>query len=304
MNQFPRSLCLGLLALVFCLLAPVLPAAEPAPADQAWKELRKAATPPTPPREWSTRKPADEELAAFNRERAGKALAAADRARSFYTEHAADRRSAEARKLEYDLLSAVVQLGDPSVTDRMMALQDALVSDPALDPDQRLSMVLIAAKGALQATGEDRIAGMLKAKGIFLKALERFPSRSEPAAYLLQLAEMLLAYDQAEGAREILNRLDREGIDEEVRAQARTQLNRFERLGKPVEIAFTAIDGRKVDVAALKGRVLSVSSSPAPDDPRYPAMLGELAAIFDQCQQGGAVTFVYSTRVICGRLPE
>jgi len=257
MTFFIRNV--NVLAVAAWLIAlPVFAAAPSAPADVAWKDLRKAATPPSPPREWSTRKPSDEELAGFNRERAGKALAAADQARTFYTAHAADKRAVEARTLEYNLLTAVVQLGDSSVTDRMIALQDQLANDPAVDEEQRLSMVLMAAKSALQGAGADPVAGMLKAKGVFLKAFAMFPSRAEPAAYLLQLAEMLQAYDHAEAAKEIVQRLDQDGTDDEIRKEARAQLAKFDRIGKPVDIAFTALDGRKIDVAQLKGKVVLI----------------------------------------------
>lgn len=257
MNHFIRHLRRLTLALLLAAL-PASAAEEPTPADAAWKELRKAATPPSPPREWSTERPSDEELATFNRDRAAKALAAADKARAFYTDHAKDKRAVEARTLEYNLLTAVVQLGDASVTDRMIALQDQLTNDPAVDAEQRLSMLLMAAKGALQESGSDPATRLLKAKGIFLKAYEMFPARVEPAAYLLQVAELLLAYDQAEAARDIAQRLDKDGADEEVRKEARAQMAKVERIGKPVDIAFTAIDGRKVDLAGLKGKVVLI----------------------------------------------
>src|SRR5574341_461079 len=41
------------------------------------------------------------------------------------------------------------------------------------------------------------------------------------------------------------------------------------------------------DFEALKGRVLSASRAPQADDPRYPAMLDELLAIFSQYQEDG-----------------
>lgn len=248
-----------LLAVAVLLTATSAFAAEaPTPADTAWKELRKAATPPSPPREWSVQQPSEEELAKFNRERAGKALAAADLAKAFYGDFAGDKRAVEARTLEYNLLTAVVELGDSSVTDRMIALQDQLANDPAVDEEQRLSMVLMAAKSALRGAGDDPVAGLLKAKGVFLKAHELFPQRAEPAAYLLQLAEMLTVYDQADAAKDIMQRLDKDGIDEEIRKEAKAQLAKSDRLGKPVDIAFTAIDGRKIDVAQLKGKVVLI----------------------------------------------
>lgn len=240
-------------------IVPAFAADDVSPVDTAWKELRKAATPPSPPREWSTERPSDEALAKFNQSRATKALAAADKAKTFYGEYPADKRAAEARLMEYNLLTAVVQLGDSSVTDRMITLQAALADDPSIAEEERLGMVLMAAKSALQgATSDDPVPGMLKAKGVFLKAFTLFPKRAEPAAYLLQLAEMLLAYDQPEAAQDIFRQLDKEGTDEEVRTAIKAQREKFDRLGKPVEIAFTAIDGRKVDVAALTGKVVMI----------------------------------------------
>ena len=251
--------CCHLLAATTLLaVVPAFAAEEPTPADTAWKELRKAATPPSPPREWSVQRPSEEELAKFNRERAAKALAAADLAKAFYGGFAGDKRAVEARTLEYNLLTAVVELGDPSVTDRMIALQDQLANDPAVDEEQRLSMLLMAAKGALRTTGEPPAARLLKAKGLFLKAHEMFPQRAEPAAYLLQLAEMLLVYDQAEAAKDIAQRLDKDGIEEDIRKEAKALQAKFDRIGKPVDIAFTAIDGRKINLAQLKGKVVLI----------------------------------------------
>lgn len=56
------------------------------------------------------------------------------------------------------------------------------------------------------------------------------------------------------------------------------------------------------DFEAVKGRVLSASSAPPPDDPRHAAMLDELAAIFGQHVQGESVTLHYDTRVEYGQL--
>jgi ubiquinone/menaquinone biosynthesis C-methylase UbiE len=58
------------------------------------------------------------------------------------------------------------------------------------------------------------------------------------------------------------------------------------------------------DYAGLKGRVLSSSYSPRPDDPRYPALLADLERMFAQHNVDGQVTLVYDTRIICGQLGE
>jgi hypothetical protein len=56
------------------------------------------------------------------------------------------------------------------------------------------------------------------------------------------------------------------------------------------------------DFEALKGLALSFLKTPQADDPRYPAMLTELKAIFDQYQAGGTVTLEYDTAISYGQL--
>jgi ubiquinone/menaquinone biosynthesis C-methylase UbiE len=65
----------------------------------------------------------------------------------------------------------------------------------------------------------------------------------------------------------------------------------------------TSLDNYQVcDYDALQGVTLSTLKAPQPDDPRYPAMLTELQAIFDQYQENGTVTLEYDTAVVYGQL--
>lgn len=56
------------------------------------------------------------------------------------------------------------------------------------------------------------------------------------------------------------------------------------------------------DFEILKGLALSFLKTPQADDPRYPAMLAELKAIFDQYQADGTVTLEYDTAIFYGQL--
>jgi len=58
------------------------------------------------------------------------------------------------------------------------------------------------------------------------------------------------------------------------------------------------------DHDGLRGRVLSSSYTPEPDQPNFPAMMLDLKAVFDKHQQNGRVVFDYDTKVFYGRRPE
>jgi peroxiredoxin len=58
-------------------------------------------------------------------------------------------------------------------------------------------------------------------------------------------------------------------------------------IGSPVDIAFTALDGRKVDITAMKGKVvlvIYVDSAPDPDDA---AMIKQVKATYEKLQDKG-----------------
>lgn len=56
------------------------------------------------------------------------------------------------------------------------------------------------------------------------------------------------------------------------------------------------------DFEGLKGRLLSSSFAPEPDDPRYQPMLRELRVVFDANQKEGKVVFHYETELYYGQL--
>ena len=56
------------------------------------------------------------------------------------------------------------------------------------------------------------------------------------------------------------------------------------------------------DHAGLRGRLLSSSYIPGPDDAAYQPMLEALRELFDDQEQGGVVVMEYDTEVFFGRL--
>jgi SAM-dependent methyltransferase len=66
--------------------------------------------------------------------------------------------------------------------------------------------------------------------------------------------------------------------------------------------ARTFSNRQALDFDGLKGRLLSSSYAPLPDDPKYDGMLNELRRIFDSYQEGRLVHLEYVTEVYFGQL--
>jgi SAM-dependent methyltransferase len=87
-----------------------------------------------------------------------------------------------------------------------------------------------------------------------------------------------------------------------------TQANAPPRLGKAHLFGSTGFESRsfanqqEFDWEGLKGRTLSESGAPLPDDPRYPAMIAELERAFAAHEEHGRVVFPYDTEVYWGRI--
>ena len=82
--------------------------------------------------------------------------------------------------------------------------------------------------------------------------LTEFPEREEPYQMLIAVA----ANSAPEKARAILKELEGDKVPADVKAEAKGLATKLEAVGKPVEMKFTAVDGRNVDLAAMKGKVV------------------------------------------------
>ena len=59
-----------------------------------------------------------------------------------------------------------------------------------------------------------------------------------------------------------------------------------------------------LDFEGLKGRVLSSSYAPEPDQPHYEPMIADIRSMFDAHQQDGHVTVEYALRLYIGQVPS
>lgn len=113
------------------------------------------------------------------------------------------------------------------------------------------------AKEIFMAVGEKRKEGkdaMLAEALMGIRQLKKeFPKDERVDSMLLDLAVNL----PAEKAKVILLELSK-NTNKEIKATAEAQLRKFDALGKPVPLKFIAIDESKVDLAAMKGKVVLV----------------------------------------------
>ncbi len=57
-----------------------------------------------------------------------------------------------------------------------------------------------------------------------------------------------------------------------------------------------------LDWEGLKGRLMSSSYAPEPDQPGHAPMIAELRTLFTQCQRGGFVRMEYDTELYLGQI--
>jgi thiol-disulfide isomerase/thioredoxin len=191
-------------------------------ADKAWKDLEKAFRPPSIPPEWQLRQPTVEEFEAFRAERARLAGQSLNKAREFWTQFPNDPRVADARKKAENLHFAIL----------MEAAQHAFTIQT---PMERITKVPEQEKAARDL-------------------IQEFPQRREGYEILLQLA----AQTQSPKAIEWAEQIVASPAPDELKVRAKGILWKKDALGKPVPIAFTALDGREVDVTKLQGKVVLI----------------------------------------------
>lgn len=232
---------------------------EPPPgaseADKAWHAVLRASRPPTPPAEWRTKPPTEDEIKKWDESNGKRAAEAADLARGFYTRYPDHSAVAEAKERELDLLRVAVQLGQTNHLPRLEELESAKLKDASLDDDERFEVRAQQVQRAVAQKEREGPAAVLAEFEKGARQLQKeFPQRPEPWAILLEIAQN----SETDKARALAREISTNDLPAELREAATGLLKRLEALGKPLAIKFTAVDGREVDLASLKGKVVLV----------------------------------------------
>ena len=163
--------------------------------------------------------------------------------------------AAEVRDQRYQLLGTAVRRGDKSRVEQLEKLEAELVADPKKTAEEKFRL-------RMQAV--DRRAGLKQAEGMeaMLAEFEKgarslqkeFPERKEVFEMLYAVAMRSEGSKAAAIAKEIAA----SGAAPEVKEAAAALLKKTERLGQSLDIKFTAVDGRKVELAKMKGKVVLI----------------------------------------------
>ena len=260
--------------------APAISAATPAvatnnpEADKAWKETYRAVQDPMPPAEWQQHEPTREELTKYY---LTALLKGADKARDFYTRFPDHPKAESAHKYEYRLVRlAVQQFGDKTQSDRLAILimerlkdpkltdaeRTELVKDPSLPDDQRSALLRSSSlpeddKFTLRAQAA---VAMLRKTPVdmdgFLKQVDSlrtdYPKRPEVYELLMD-ALQIGAGDKADA---ILKEITDGPAPDQIKQMAAGMKRSMDAIGKPLDVKFTAFDGREVDLSQMKGKVV------------------------------------------------
>lgn len=235
--------------------SPSKPKPADAEAGRAWEELLKISQPPSPPEAWKTTAPSADAIAKFRAMQGELAGNAAQKAKDFYSRFPDHSKAGEAREKEYELLEAAVAMGNARMLSRLEALEAARLKDPALSEDDRFQLRLSAVQRAAMskmAEGQPVVFGEFE-KGVRVLQKE-FPKRPEIFEMLLAVASQ----SEAEKGRELAQEIAGSGAPDEIKAGAKDLLKKLERVGKPLQIKFTDLVGKDVDLQKMRGKVVLV----------------------------------------------
>jgi thiol-disulfide isomerase/thioredoxin len=249
MERFTRIMLAALLCVALNLFADK-PATD-SDADKAWSDLQ-AATRPTAPKSWEGKQQTDNEKKDYYRPLF---LKAADLAKDFYTKYPDDKRAAQAKFYEMRALNMADQMGATNATARLHKLEENKLADPNSSEEEKLQIKFAEVRRKAQGKGEFGTPEFNTELEKGVRELQKeFPKRPEPWQLLVQIA----GFSDAAHGKELLTEVVNGSAPDEIKAQAKAQLGKMDRVGKPLDLNFKAVDGRDVDLSKMKGKVVLI----------------------------------------------
>jgi len=239
----------------------------PSDPATAWAEVEKVHPALRPPEAWRTNKPAAVEVAEFQTKVREVAISFAKKAREFLERFPTNEHAGDARTTVVDALNRAVAAGDRDAEGEVQRFGAAVLADHSIPEDDRLGVLLVSGSTALSKRLGMRLfteeSGKLfeDHEQAFIASLhaavEQLPTNGQVYAMLVGVAERSKPERQRELVEEVLKAPN---APPAVKTLARHVLKGTKPydVGQPLNIRFTALDGREVDLAKLKGKVVLI----------------------------------------------
>lgn len=282
-----------------CLLPARSLGAEAAPvapdAAAEWAEVEKLQEAMHARPEWQGREPKPEELSAFQTKIRTTALELAKKARAFATRFPTNESAGDARFLAALALCRAVAAGDTASEAEVKRFEAETLADLSIPEDERIAVLLGAGNLATmkklgmklftEPAGSFSNEHEESFKASAREIIRRFPTNSQGYSSLVAIAQRAKGAEQKQLAQELI---DMEAAPAAVKTLARHVLAGTKpfQIGKPVDIRFTALDGREVDLAKLRGKVVLVDFW-ATDCGPCVAEMPEIKAVYDKFHDKG-----------------
>jgi thiol-disulfide isomerase/thioredoxin len=183
-------------------------------------------------------------------------LASANLATQFLEKFPASQHAAEAAESEEEMLLKAEEAGSSEAGSRLDALLDKKLKAPGLNEEDRFKLRGFQVESALaKLNGKSAAEKSAASEGYARQVIAEFPKRSDPYLFMLQTAKHM---DSAKGRALVDEVLGMAAAPDEVKQQAESILRFMNLAGHPADIQFVALDGREVDLAHLKGKVVLV----------------------------------------------
>jgi thiol-disulfide isomerase/thioredoxin len=164
-----------------------------------------------------------------------------------------------AKAMEMELVGAAVRLGNTNQTTRLQELEQAKMKDPSISEDDRFALRAQQLQRRVDATEKvSRTASLTEMEKGVRDLQKDFPKREEIQTLLLAVAQGRLEEGETEKGRVLIQEVLKANPEGESRKEAESLAKKLELVGKPLPVKFKAIDGREVDLAQLKGKVVLV----------------------------------------------
>ncbi len=199
--------------------------------------------------------PLSEEHRKWNEEVAQVSLNNAKLAGQFLTNFPASKHAADVAEAERQLLLKATYAGSSEARSRLEGLVAEKLKAPGLDEVDRFKLRAVQVQAAERVNGESTEENRAAYEHGVRQLVAEFPKRPEPYLMLLQATQGLDTAKRRAAIEELSSMPD---VPEMVKQRVDGMLRQLKLAGHPLDIQFTAVDGREVDLAKYKGKVVLV----------------------------------------------